>query len=237
MESKCDNTKPLYMQLYSTLKDDIENGVYKAGERIPTELELSEKYGVSRITLRNALERLTRDNYLVRYRGRGTFVKSIKYERPISENLGFTEMCRRLGRKPGAKTIKSVIEDATKEDIHELQVPEGSSIFTLERIRYMDDVPVSLEIGRYTDRYTFLMDEDLNTHSLYQLLRDKYGIEFGRCSRNIEIVYSSYQLSKYLNIPINYPLIYMYGLVYDQDDVPAYRNQHFIVGDKFTLTL
>ena len=81
MESKCDNTKPLYMQLYSTLKDDIENGVYKAGERIPTELELSEKYGVSRITLRNALERLTRDNYLVRYRGRGTFVKSIKYER------------------------------------------------------------------------------------------------------------------------------------------------------------
>ena len=64
-----------------------------------------------------------------------------------------------------------------------------------------------------------------------------YWMCFSRSSRNIEIVYSSYQLSKYLNVPINYPLIYMYGLVYDQDDVPAYRNQHFIVGDKFTLTL
>lgn len=237
METNQGERKPLYSQVYDSIKSDIESGTYKKGEKIPTENELSLKYNVSRITLRSALDKLVRDNYLVRYRGRGTFVKSEKYTRSIAENLGFSEMCRRLGCKAGAKTIKSVIEDATSADIAELQIPEGSSVFVLDRIRYMDDIPVSLEIGRYTDRYMFLMEEDLNNQSLYQLLSDKYGIIFGDCTRKIEIVYSTYQLSKYLNVPIDYPLLYMYGLVYDSDGVPAYRNQHYIVGDKFTLTL
>ena len=153
MELDRDSTSPLYLQLYTVLKNDLENGVYKKGERIPTEAELSQKYGVSRITLRNALDKLVRDNYLVRYRGRGTFVKSEKYTRSIAENLGFTEMCHRLGCTAGAKTIKSVIENATKEDIEELQLAEGANVFVLERIRYMNNVPVALECGRYTDQY------------------------------------------------------------------------------------
>ena len=237
MELDRDSTSPLYLQLYTVLKNDLENGVYKKGERIPTEAELSQKYGVSRITLRNALDKLVRDNYLVRYRGRGTFVKSEKYTRSIAENLGFTEMCHRLGCTAGAKTIKPVIENATKEDIEELQLAEGANVFVLERIRYMNNVPVALECGRYTDQYSFLMEEDLNTHSLYQLLAEKYQMSFGDCTRRIEITYATYRLSKYLNVPIDYPLLYMYGIVYDNDGRPAYRNQQYIVGDKFTLTL
>lgn len=231
------DSQPLYQQLYGIIKMNIDTGVYKKGEKIPTEAELSKIYSMSRVTVRNALERLTRENYLVRSRGRGTFVSEEKFQRSIVENLSFTDMCRNLNRVPGAKTIKSVIEDALPEDIEELNLSEGDKVIVIERIRYLDGIPVSVESGRYTERFSFLINEDLNTQSMYEVLREKYGITFGRTSRRLEIIFSSYQLSKYLNISIGYPLISLSGTVYDSNDVPSYRNKQFIVGDKFAFTL
>ena len=95
METHTHDNRPLYMQLHDSIRDDILNGTYRPGEKILTEEQLSKKYGVSRITVRNALETLARDNYLVRKRGAGTFISEQKFSRSISEDLSFTDMCKR----------------------------------------------------------------------------------------------------------------------------------------------
>lgn len=234
-----DSANTLYQMLYSTLRNEIEKGEYKPGEKIPTEMELCKKYNVSRITVRNALEKLTREQYLVRHRGRGTFVQDYRIERSINDEvLSFSDICRRSGRVPGGKTIKCVIEDADEDDIRELKLQPGAKVVVVERIRSVDGHPISVECNRYTDQYEFLIEEDFNNKSLLELLATKYNIRFGKGSETtITIVFASYNLARYLNVSSGYPLLCITSTVCDLDGVPAYRNRQFIVGDKFALTI
>lgn len=114
------NPLPLYKQLKNVILSNIEQGIYKKGEKIPTEQEFSAMYHVSRMTVRTALEELTKENLLVRKQRKGTFVNSEKYQRQITCQRSFTEMCREIGCTPGAKVIKSVLEAASEEDTAEL---------------------------------------------------------------------------------------------------------------------
>ena len=82
---------PLYMQLKEAIKAAIKDGTYPDNEKIPTEIELSEHYKVSRITVRRAVEELCQENYLVKRQGKGTFVKSRKIQRKMEHLLGFAD--------------------------------------------------------------------------------------------------------------------------------------------------
>lgn len=226
---------PLYQQIIDSLYSDISNGVYKKGEKLPTEQELSKKYGVSRVTVRNALAELTSQGLLSRQKGRGTFVTSEKISRSISGVHSFSEICRSIGTTPGAKVIKCTIEDATDEDIAALILPEGSSVVVVERIRYSDDVPVSLEISRFPETFTFLLQEDLNNCSMFELLKTKYNIGFENSEKTIELTYASHQLAIYLQVPFNHPLILISSISRDLSGTPSHRSFQYIVGDKFKL--
>ena len=85
---------PLYQQLYEKLRDEINEGRYPAGSRLPTEAELSEAYQVSRVTVRKAMEQLEKEDLLVRKVGKGTFVREHKVSRQLNPVMSFSEMCR-----------------------------------------------------------------------------------------------------------------------------------------------
>ena len=99
---------PLYQQLYEKLRDEINEGRYPAGSRLPTEAELSETYQVSRVTVRKAMEQLEKEDFLVRKVGKGTFVREHKFSRQLNAVMSFSEMCRSLGFAPGAKSLKDI---------------------------------------------------------------------------------------------------------------------------------
>ena len=103
-------SQPLYKQLEEKIIQDIENGIYRKGQKIPTEKELSQMYDVSRITVRKALEEITKQGILERHAGKGTYVASVKLQRSIATFMSFTEFCEAQGLKPGARMIKNVIE-------------------------------------------------------------------------------------------------------------------------------
>ena len=84
---------PLYQQLYDVLKTAIQEGVYKSGEQIPAEDRLREIYGISRVTVRKALEQLTEDGILVKRHGKGTFVSEVDYVENFESGGSFTESC------------------------------------------------------------------------------------------------------------------------------------------------
>ena len=231
------SASPLYKQLEQQLKTAIVKGTYKPGQKIPTELELSQHYAVSRITVRKALQLLTQGNLLVRISGKGTFVSGEKFQRQASGIISFTELCQLQGRKPGAKTIKSVIEYPDEKTRTALSLTADARIIVLERIRYADDIPVSLEIASFPETFAFLLAEDLNHQSLYQILREKHGITFTHSAKMIELVYASYDVAHYLGLPVGYPLISINSQITDNRGELSCLSQQLIVGDKIRFTV
>lgn len=229
-------TEPLYLQLKKQLLENISAGVYSKGQKIPTENELAQIFSVSRITVRKALKELEQEGLLVRHQGKGTFVTDHSLRRDISHNSSFTEICSSTGLTPGGRTIKSVFEDATPSDVKELGVEPESKVIALERIRYADGIPVAIEISRFPEDFSFLIEEDLNNASLVTLLADKYNIHFtGTGTKTLKLVYATYEQAKYLSLPKGYPLISIACVSHDANGRPCHRSLQLIVGDKFEL--
>src|SRR3954447_18057502 len=106
---------PLYDQLKQILKDAIGQGVYKSGEKLPNETELCDLYGVSRITVRRAIQDLADDGFLERKQGKGTFVTRTKITRELVSIDGFTDFSKQMGKTPSKRTISCEEIKATPE--------------------------------------------------------------------------------------------------------------------------
>lgn len=230
-------TLPLYQQLAERIKEEIHTGKYKQGQKLPTELELCELYRVSRNTVRGALLQLEKENLLLRRQGKGTFVSKKKYNHHIVPARSFTDMCREIGCTPDAKVIKSVIKDPQEEDVAFLDLRPEAKIIAIERIRYTDGVPVELEISHFPETFSYLLDEDLNHCSMLGLLREKYGVWFTKSRISLEVTFASYEMSRYLSVPKDYPLLLIDSQLSDQNGLPGCRCVQYVVGDKFKMIL
>ena len=138
---------PLYQQVMDDLKGEIARGVYAAGSRIPSEMELAKSYGVGRITVRRAIEELSRAGYLNRQQGRGTFVCAPKLKRKIVQKgdvQSFTEGCAANDMVAGARLVSRTVVAATREDAAFFGVEPGCELIVVERVRTADGIPVML---------------------------------------------------------------------------------------------
>jgi GntR family transcriptional regulator len=237
---KLDENKaePLYTQLENLLKAKLENGDWQKGDKLPTEMELSEKFKVSRITVRKALGSLVQQGLIVKRSGKGTFVSNEKIQRPLSGGaISFTSLCEAQGLIPGAKTIKSVLEPPTPKDREVLGLTENDRVISIERIRSADGTPVSVEVSHFTEDLSFLLDEDLTNASMYKLMKDKYHIAFDSNRKILELTYATYELARYLNVSNNHPLI----LISSELSLPKGKkigfNQQYILGDRFQMII
>ncbi|CQR57295.1 GntR family transcriptional regulator [Paenibacillus sonchi] len=228
-------SSPLYKQLQEKILDSIHDGTLKPGDKLPTELELSETNQVSRVTVRAALDALTSEGYLVRIPGKGTFITKDKIQKNVAETIGFSDTCRLQNKTPGAKVIKCVIEEATAADQEHLGLNPGDKVINIERIRYADNVPISVEYSRFPSSYSFLLQEDLNDKSLYEILRSKYKVTFGHSRKYIVMEYASFDVAAYLNIEEGYPLLSIRSTVSSPDGQKIHRSKQLILGDKFEL--
>ncbi|KWX87062.1 GntR family transcriptional regulator [Paenibacillus riograndensis] len=228
-------SSPLYKQLQEKILDSIHDGTLKPGDKLPTELELSETNQVSRVTVRAALDALTSEGYLVRIPGKGTFITKDKIQKNVAETIGFSETCRLQNKTPGARVIKCVSEEATAADQEHLGLNPGDKVINIERIRYADNVPISVEYSRFPSSYSFLLQEDLNDKSLYEILRSKYKVTFGHSRKYIVMEYASFDVAAYLNIEEGYPLLSIRSTVSSPDGQKIHRSKQLILGDKFEL--
>lgn len=231
------DSKPLYQQLYDSIKYRIIEGEFSPGQRLPSEETFCELYGVSRITVRNALEELANANFITRSRGKGTFVTKKQITHRLTEKLSFTETCILNGFKPGAKIIRALIEPASPLDVSMLKIEKSDRVVVIERIRYADELPVSIEENRFPIQYAYLLKEELNNNSLYKILKEKYGVKIIDNRATVEIVFATYEQSLYLNIEERYPLLCITTCPADSEDKPIHSSRHFTVGDRFRFIL
>ena len=173
---------PLYQQVMDDLKGEIARGVYASGSRIPSEMELAKSYGVGRITVRRAIEELSRAGYLNRQQGRGTFVCAPKLKRKIVQKgdvQSFSEGCAANDMVAGARLVSRTVVAATREDAAFFGVEPGCELIVVERVRTADGVPVMLENNAFVladhPYLQTLADEDLADNSIFALVAEHSG--------------------------------------------------------------
>ena len=176
--------EPMYIRIHNQIKRDIENHVYKVGDRIPAERQLAVKFGVSRMTLRQAIKTLEDEGILERRLGSGTYVASQKVQEKMSGIMSFTEITEANGQVPSSKLISYQVGQPSLSEKERLKLKTNMNVLRMERIRYADQTPICHEV--VTVPYDLVKNdskENISTH-LYETL-EKNNLQIGRVTEHI----------------------------------------------------
>ncbi|MBF4695174.1 GntR family transcriptional regulator [Fusibacter ferrireducens] len=238
MKLDAENTIPLYQQLKDVIKNAIIEQSYKQGEKIPTEIELSERYGVSRITVRKAINELSEEGFLVKKQGKGTFVKSKKLYRKIEHLVSFSDACEENSMKPFAVVLSKQVVFLDKSTAESFNMPLGTKMIEIKRLRKADTVPIMLEINYFEyEKFQFLLEENLES-SLYQLLEEKYNIVINATKDTyLDVIKADTKLSNLLEIGCGEPIFSVHAQVYDREDERVHFAKEYIVCERYRYAL
>src|SRR6476620_1679908 len=163
---------PLYHQLKDSLQKAIEAGKWKSDEQLPNETRLAEHYGVSKITVRQALQELASLGYIRREQGRGTFVSQPKFYQGPRELMSFTEEMRAHRLAPESSVLEQRVARADAEVAAALGIAEGDEVFVLTRLRMAEGEPMGVQIAHIPVAIApGLPLESFDGVSLYSLLQ------------------------------------------------------------------
>ena len=227
----------LYYQLYDILYDNIKKGIYKPGDKLPTENQLIQLYGVSRVTIRKAMDMLLNEGLIVKRRGHGTFVQSKKVEQTLTKVLHFSNEMEKRGYK---STVKMLINEkvyANKKIAEALSIPTGSPLIHVCRLRYANDEPMCIESAYLIyEKCPNVLKQDFSKISLRHFLQSEYNIFWKRAHQRIYAIKANSRFADYLNISDGDPLIYIERVSYTQNNEPGEYLQSYYRGDRFYLT-
>jgi GntR family transcriptional regulator len=177
----------------------------QVGEPIPAERQLAVELGVSRLTLRAAIDELVRDGYLDRRHGSGTYVTEPKIAQPLTLT-SFSDDMRRRGMTPGSRTLELTRTVAGARLAHRLEVSPEAELVRVKRLRLADGKPMAMEVLHVPAALVpGLTRADFEDHSFYELLRERYGITIASGTQSIEPTVTSEEESEVLGVPLHTP--------------------------------
>jgi GntR family transcriptional regulator len=175
------------------------------GEAIPSERQLTADLGVSRLTVRAALDELVRDGYLVRRRGSGTFVSEPKIAQELTMT-SFTEDMQRRGMSPASRTLELKIVPAGAQLGRLLHVSPSEPVMVAKRLRLADHETMAIETLHVRESLVpDLTAADLQEHSFYELLRNRYVTTISGGVQTIEPTVTDEEESEALGVPLHSP--------------------------------
>ena len=205
---------PRYYKIKEDLQKQIDSGEYEVNQPIPSENELIVKYGVSRTTVRKAIDVLTKEGYLYTIQGKGTYVKS-KFTQGLVKLTSCTEDIRSKGFNPSVKVLACEITNPSEKIRNKLNLDEYESAFKLQRIMFADDMPIN-KTTSYTKASLFKGIENYNfeVESLYRVIEMEFNIQIDYATRTIEAKLCDLQTAEQLQIQEGDPMLYFEGLVF-----------------------
>ncbi len=227
---------PVYIQIRDILTDKIKSGEFINGSQLPSERELSDKYGVSRMTARNALTQLVDSGYAYRLIGKGTFVSYPNIERDFIKLSGFSQMLKSKGIKPSNKIVKSGVIEANKKIALLLETTIGTKVYEIVRIRYGNNIPLALEHSYLPiNLFENLLKYDFEKQSLYEVIEEKYKYRLKYSKQWIKITTLNKSESEILNVKQNTPAFLLESISYDMDEKAVEATLSLNIGDRTTF--
>jgi GntR family transcriptional regulator len=212
---------PLHARIKNKLRSRILDGSHPPLSQLPSESELGASFGVSRITVRQALADLQREWLIYTLQGKGSFVSRPKAFQNVSSLMGFAESMSALGHEVVNQLLGLRFVDADAQVAQRLQLPEGAPVAEIRRVRLLDREPVSLEItyvpaalGRQ------LAQADLVTRDIFLILENECGLPLGHAELQIDATLADAELAGALRIAAGAPVMRIERLTHDTHGRP-----------------
>lgn len=221
----------LYLRVIEKIKQDIDDGIYREGEKLPSEFELSKQLGVSRATLREALRILEDEKFVVRKHGVGTFISAKpSFTSGIEELFSVTDMITRGQMEPDTEVLSVEKVFATDREAERLNVEPGSAIYRIVRIRLADGTPVVYCVDKIPVNLVSKVEVLTEGTSLFAALEQEVGRRVAYAITHIE---PSVDVHISERLKTNQPLLALEQLHYDENDMPVLDSSNFFRADRF----
>jgi GntR family transcriptional regulator len=227
---------PLYFQIAESLKQAITDGTLKPGERLDNELDLTERLGVSRPTVRQAVQRLVDQGLVVRRRGLGTVVVAPRIMRSVALTSLYDDLAAN-GRQPATTVLATAYLSADDSVAAALSVPAGTEVLSVERLRLADGTPLAL-MHNYLPAGLLRGDprDALEKTGLYEVLRSQ-GIQLQAGEQMIGARKATAHEAKVLDAPRGATVLTMARTTFDQNGTPVEHGSHAYLAERYSFRM
>ena len=223
---------PLHAQVEQAVLKNMADGVLPAGARLPAEDRLIERFGVSRTTIRTAIQSLLVRGLVEIRRGKGTFVTQPTITQELTELTGFVEDMRASGREPSALVLDRRVVAASETVARQLILQRGAAVARIQRVRLADGTPLSfdetylpLELGEK------IMAEDLENQPIFSLLEQKYATPLLEAEYRLAAVASHGTVARALRIDTGSPIFLIERTTFSSNHRPVDYERLYYRGD------
>jgi GntR family transcriptional regulator len=227
---------PLYHQLQRVLQVEIESGKWQADEQLPNEFKLAEHFGVSKITVRQALQQLVDLGYVRREQGRGTFITKRKFDEGPRELTSFTEEMKRHRLVASSRLLSQIVVDADARVTHALGLPARSPVYVLKRVRLSAGEPVSVQTAHIPADFVPGLVMDAGA-SLYEILQTRYDLYPARARETYTAAAADQAAAELLGIATGSPVFAVERITMLPHDRPFEFVQSVVRGDRYSIVL
>ncbi|MEA2527899.1 MAG: GntR family transcriptional regulator, N-acetylglucosamine utilization regulator [Thermomicrobiales bacterium] len=225
---------PRYYQLKEIIRERIRSSEWSPGSLIPSERELCERYGISRMTARQSITELVNEGLLYREQGKGTYVGRPKIAQQLLRLTGFTEDMRAREQRPGAKVLTAEMWPADEATAERLRIKVGQPVYRLRRLRLADSEPLAVE----TSCISFmgcerLLEKDLERDSLYGLLEIVYDMPPMEAEQELEADLARDEEAGLLEVEVGSPILRTRRVTATRRNQPIEYATSIYRGDKY----
>ena len=233
-----DNPIPKYLQISTWLRESVQMGRYKIGEKLPSEIELSQMCGVNRNTLRQAISELTAQGLLRKEKGMGTFVAAsepVAMKHKLNRISSFGHELYQAGIQEGTQLLEKGYESPPNHVARSLALGSGSKVIAIRRLRTGDAIPMIYEETYLPiDLFKGILEMNL-TGSMYQIFTKAFNIVLARCEQTIRAVNLNEKIARLLGLKKNAAALYMESVTYNDHNIPVEVLCCYFRGDKYTF--
>jgi len=232
---KHDSPVPLYVQIKDYIRLNIQNGIYAVNERIPSERQLAEQFGVNRLTVSKALSELSQEGLIYSSVGKGTYVSPAKIDQALQSLTSFTEEMTSRGKKASSSVLYSGVEPANEEVAKALSILPGVEVVVLHRVRMADSMPIALEKSHiiYALCPGILENHDFSRESLYNVLRKEYHLRLTHAHQAIEAHTAGEDEREVLDAGPCTPILRITRVTYNDNEQPIEYVRSSYRGDRY----
>ena len=236
MALRRDSHITLYMQLAEQIEREIASGKYGPHERLPTEKQFVDALGVSRITVRQALNHLAEGGLIVKKQGKGTFVAGPVVRHELQELRGVLDEITSQGIEPETKLLHFGPVTAPASTLEELRI-SARELVLLERLYSLQGAPIGLARTYFAPFAPAVTWDQANAHPSYEILEDLVGTPIGSADLSIRGRLAGREIAKVLKMPAKSPLLVFERLSFSNTGDPLESTRFYVKSESYEFTL
>lgn len=223
----------LYHRIQSDISESIASGEYEPGARIPSETALAERYGVTRMTVRQAIGELISKGLVTRKQGSGTYVLHGGHPaRGLNRLTSFDEDMRAQGYTPSSRQLSNSEVDAPEIVKKHLELNDGAHVIRLERVRVVEETPLALHLSWLPLQLApDLLRRSMDGVSLYRTLEQEFGVHLSSATQRVSAVPATAHQAEVLMVRAGSPLLYTERTTRDENNQPVEFAESWSVPD------